>query len=121
MFRMALQVAERNEVLEKQIEAERPLVAYADATMADERTICIREAGKQFGFSDQRLMKFLIEKKVLFRQGKSVMPYQRYIDDGQFTTKSHVIANGNVHRWPHVTGKGLLLIDRLRRQALLAA
>lgn len=113
-------VSERRRLeLEAQIEASQPKVDYAEATMADDRTVSVREAAKQFGLSDQRLTALLIDARVLFRQGKSVLPYQRYIDDGSFVLKGHRVTLDYIRRYPHVTGKGLLLLHRLVQKSAM--
>lgn len=119
LLRMASEAVAEKERLELQIEAERPAVEYAEATMADDRATSLRIAAKQFQMSDQRLIAFLIDNKVLFRQGKSLMPYQRFIDEGQFVMKAHAVSANYVHRYPHVTGKGYMFIHRLKQRKAL--
>lgn len=94
---MASEAVAEKERLELQIETEKPLVEYAEATMATDKTMCMRDAGKNFGTSDQRLIKFLIDKGVLYRKGKSLFPYQQWIDSGHGKDRRRTLLPDSPH------------------------
>lgn len=114
---MASEAVAEKERLELQIENDKPLVEYAEATMATGKTMCLRDAGKSFGMSDQRLIKFLIDKGVLYRKGQSLFPYQQWIDSGHFCVKSYAVSSAYVNSRPHITCPGLVLLARWLKQA----
>ena len=114
-----------NEAQAKQIEQDRPKVAFAEQVEASSQTVefsvfakAVSRSGK-FIIGRNTLYSFLREKRVLMDGFKSKnLPYQRYIDAGWFEVveRSHENAHSNgprVYFITLITGKGQIAITKM--------
>lgn len=74
---------EEKEVMQKQLEAQRPAVDFYEAVTNSNDTLEMLEVAKILGKGRTRLFKFLRDEKILMPK-KDNLPYQQYIDNGHF-------------------------------------
>ncbi|MBR1459035.1 MAG: phage antirepressor KilAC domain-containing protein [Oscillospiraceae bacterium] len=119
LFRLQLQTIRQ---LNGRIEKEQPLVDFAHQVTDTDGTVSIGElaklaAEKGLPIGQNRLFRWLRQKKILMRSNK---PYQRYIDRGYFEvidTVLHIEDRRELYLQPRVTGKGqIYLMGRLKRE-----
>lgn len=88
------------------LEAQRPIVEYANDILQSGSTLTLTQVAKALGFrSVYALTKLLIEKGVLYRQGEALLPYAKFSGKGLFAFRSYryVKADGSVGTCQHLT------------------
>jgi anti-repressor protein len=109
--------------LQKQLEEQQPLVAFAEICAASKDSILIRELAKVASKNglvtgERRLYRKLREWKMIFPN--STEPYQEYVDRGYFeVTQSakDTTCGTRIFKTTRVTPKGqVYILDRLRRE-----
>lgn len=66
----------------KQLEAEKPKVDYYESQMNNPGLITTSEIAKNYGWSAQKLNKYLATKQIQFKRGSTWMIYQKYQGKG---------------------------------------
>lgn len=107
---LAAKLENEREAFAKQIEADRPKVAFFEAVaQAEDSNIMLREAAKVLGTGERRLRNLLRDKQYLMKDG---LPYQCYIERGLFEVKERVTYNlygkAVVYSVALVTPKGMI-------------
>jgi len=114
-LRLAADQAER-------LEAQKPLVAFAETCAASEDSILVRELAKVaskngISIGEKRLYQKLRDWHLLFPNGRE--PYQEYIDRGYFEITQGVTETTKgpkLYKVTRVTPKGqIYILDRLKR------
>lgn len=88
--------------LAEQIEAQKPLVQFAETCQKSDDTILIREFAKVlckkgFNIGEKRLYQLLRDWGMIYRQDGRNLPYQKYIDRKYFeVTEAPYIKDGDV-------------------------
>lgn len=91
----------------KALEIAQPKADKYDKLMSAEGYLSFNIAAKQLGTGRNRLMKFLRENNILFRDGLSNIAYQTYCERGYFVVKFSTGKNGYACGVTKVTPKGL--------------
>lgn len=94
-LQLAQMIQEKDEVIEKQevkLVEQKPLVEFADAVIKCKDNISMNDMakllnGENISIGRNKLFEFLREQKVLMKDNS---PYQRYVDNGWFTTTETV-------------------------------
>lgn len=107
----------------EQLEAQKPLVAFAETCAASENSILVRELAKVaskhgLGIGEKRLYQKLRDWGLIFTRGTE--PYQEYVDRGYFevTQSPRETSSGvRIFKTTRVTPKGqIYILDRLKRE-----
>ena len=67
------------------------------------------EVGKINGIGPRKIIELLIDRKILFRRGRSILPFQQHIEAGRFVVREKAVDIGGVdqlYSQTYVTGKG---------------
>ena len=107
---------EKNQLLEtksKALAIAQPKADKYDKLMSAKGYISFNVAAKQLGWGRNKLMAFLRDKDVLFRDGLSNIAYQKYCKLGYFVVKFSIGKNGYACGVTKVTPKGLDFIYKL--------
>jgi len=117
--RMTLQVIQYHAGRVKELEAELavalPKAELADRIASADGLKSLSEVGKINGIGPGKIFDILVSLKVIYRTGKSWVPYQDYIDRGLFVVRESTYeADGIDHLYSktYVTGKGELWLAR---------
>lgn len=103
------------EAASAKIEADKPLVEYAEAVQCSDDTIEFNEFAKMMGTGRTRLFRLMRDAGVIM-QG-STLPYQKFCDAGYFEVSQEITASGKLVPFALVTGKGQIwLKQRLSNQ-----
>ena len=114
------QLSETIAVQNQQIAEMQPKVSYYDIVLQCRDVLPIRVIAKDYGWSANKMNKYLHEKGVQFKQGNKVwLLYQKYANKGYTSTKTHVFEsmNGENHTSVHTywTQAGRLFIYSLMK------
>jgi len=86
-----------------------PRAAVADRIASAEGSKPLSEIGKINGIGPRKIFEVLADRKIIFRRGRSWLPYQEYIDAGLFRVveASYGPDDGqHLYTQTYVTGKG---------------
>lgn len=118
---------ERNKVLaatvavqNQQIAEMKPKVSYYDIVLQCKDVLPISVIAKDYGWSANKMNKYLHSKGVQFKQGNKIwLLYQKYADKGYTSTKTHIYSDsyGKQHTAVHTywTQQGRLFIYSLMK------
>ncbi len=114
------QLSETIAVQNQQIAEMQPKVSYYDIVLQCQDVLPIRVIAKDYGWSANKMNKYLHEKGIQFKQGNKVwLLYQKYANKGYTSTKTHVFegSNGENHTSVHTywTQAGRLFIYSLMK------
>ena len=114
------QLSETIAVQNQQIAEMQPKVSYYDIVLQCRDVLPIRVIAKDYGWSANKMNKYLHEKGIQFKQGNKVwLLYQKYANKGYTSTKTHVFegSNGENHTSVHTywTQAGRLFIYSLMK------
>lgn len=114
------QLSETIAVQNQQIAEMQPKVSYYDIVLQCKDVLPIRVIAKDYGWSANKMNKYLHEKGIQFKQGNKVwLLYQKYANKGYTSTKTHVFegSNGEKHTSVHTywTQAGRLFIYSLMK------
>lgn len=114
------QLSETIAVQNQQIAEMQPKVSYYDIVLQCQDVLPIRIIAKDYGWSANKMNKYLHEKGIQFKQGNKVwLLYQKYANKGYTSTKTHVFEsmNGENHTSVHTywTQAGRLFIYSLMK------
>ena len=114
------QLSETIAVQNQQIAEMQPKVSYYDIVLQCKDVLPIRVIAKDYGWSSNKMNKYLHEKGIQFKQGNKVwLLYQKYANKGYTSTKTHVFegSNGEKHTSVHTywTQAGRLFIYSLMK------
>lgn len=114
------QLSETIAVQTQQIAEMQPKVSYYDIVLQCKDVLSIRVIAKDYGWSANKMNKYLHEKGIQFKQGNKVwLLYQKYANKGYTSTKTHVfeVSNGEKHTSVHTywTQAGRLFIYSLMK------
>lgn len=113
LLRMALESEEKVQALEAQRAIDAPKVAAQTLLEGAGGLFGVREAGKQLGIGQKAFVAMLLSKKIMYRLGGDLVPYQTMIDRGFFQTTTGTAVHGeDVHAWKQAkfTAKGIAWI-----------
>lgn len=96
-----------------QIEEMRPKVNGYDTFLKSAGYVSLNKVAKSLHKGRNRMMKFLREQGILFKDGNENIAYQRYCNAGYFTIDYKVGRDGLVHAVTKVSAKGVDFIKRL--------
>lgn len=121
ILEMALASEKRRLVLEAQVVADAPKVEFAMAVRNTTEAITIGKFAKLLGEGEVRFFSWLREARILFRAGKSNLPFQQYVDRGYFRVVENTINMGSARGIVPVpqtliTGKGQVWLERRFRE-----
>jgi phage antirepressor YoqD-like protein len=68
---------------------------------------CLQDAGKSLGQKPNNFIKQMVNKKYLFRRGRTLIPYQEYLNRGYFVVKNVITSNKRYQLQTFVTPKGI--------------
>ena len=85
---LAAQQAEQIEQQQLLIEQQRPAVEFVDRYVEARATKGIREVAKILGQKEKEFVADLIDRGILFRQGRALLPYASYQHKGYFEVKT---------------------------------
>jgi anti-repressor protein len=116
-LRLAADTQEALDAAQKQIEADKPKVDFANIVTASDNTRCVRVWVKTMKSEDgltvgeREVFKWLVDNRYIFRDGTGYLPYARYEAGGlnYFEAKPEVI-NGKARRVLRITGKGVVAL-----------
>ncbi len=101
----------------KQLEAEKPKVNYYDSQMNNPGLITTSEIAKNYGWSAQKLNKYLATKQIQFKRGKTWMIYQKYQGKGLAALQQYSDTdNKYLFSSLHWTAKGRKFVYDLLKQ-----
>jgi len=92
-----------------------PKAEIADRIASADGLKSLSEVGKINGIGPRKIFDILVGLKIIYRSGRSWVPYQEYIDSGAFVVRESTYeANGIDHLYSktYVTGKGELWLAR---------
>jgi phage antirepressor YoqD-like protein len=102
------------ELAQSKIEAQAPLVKYAEAVQCSDTSIEIGEFAKMIGTGRNRLFREMREAGIVMKN--STLPYQKFCDAGFFEVSQEITEDGKLIPFALLTGKGQLwLKQRLDR------
>jgi len=108
-LRLAADLEEERAALESKVAVLEPKAAVADMIAGAEGLKTLSEVGKITNLGPRRIIDALLNSKVLYRQGRLILPKQEHIEAGRFVVKDHpyeVIGKTFVYSQTLVTGKG---------------
>jgi anti-repressor protein len=111
----------------QQLKAQAPIIDYYKAVCDAGGSISVAEMAKLLsipGLGEYKLFRFLVERKILFRQEGHYFPYQTYLDRGHFIVreKLHKRDDGSVIRYTQtrILPKGAVAIAAMIKGKALA-
>lgn len=110
---LALEQAKVIEQQKQQLAIAAPKVAAQTLLEGAGGLFGVREAGKQLGIGQKAFVAMLLSKKIMYRLGGDLVPYQTMIDRGFFQTTTGTSVHGDdVHAWKQAkfTAKGIAWI-----------
>ena len=115
---------EKDKIIEAKTKAlmiAQPKADKYDRLMRADGYMSFNVVAKQLGTGRNRLMKYLREQGILFRDGLSNIAYQQYCERGYFVVKYSIGHNSFACGVTKVTAKGLsFLYDLLRSEGIVA-
>ena len=108
-------------VQNQQISEMKPKASYYDVVLNCKDLVAISTIAKDYGWSANRMNRYLYEKGVQFKQGNKIwLLYQKYAEKGYTSTKTHSYLgnDGTVHTRVHTywTQQGRLFIYGLLKE-----
>lgn len=97
----------------KEIAEMKPKVLGYDLFLKSKGYVSLNKVAKSLHKGRNRMMKFLREQGVLFKDGNDNIAYQRYCNAGYFTVDYKIGRDGMVHAVTKVSAKGVDYIKRL--------
>lgn len=115
---------EANEKLELENAEMKPKASYYDIVLNCKKLIPIKEIAKDYGWSGQKLNKYLHDKGVQYKQSGTWLLYQKHADKGYTGTKTQLAEGKDGEQHAHIhtywTQKGRLFIyDLLKNDGIL--
>lgn len=108
-------------VQNQQISEMKPKASYYDVVLNCKDLVAISTIAKDYGWSANRMNRYLYEKGVQFKQGNKIwLLYQKYAEKGYTSTKTHSYSgnDGTIHTKIHTywTQQGRLFIYGLLKE-----
>ena len=103
--------------LAEKLEAAKPALEFVDRYVEARNTKGIREVAKVLGIPPKTFSDWLVESKILFRQGSTLLPYSEHMDKGRFEVKTGE-ANGHAFHQTRFTPEGIAWIARKATQEI---
>jgi phage antirepressor YoqD-like protein len=98
------------EAASAKIEADAPLVEYAEAVQHSDTSIEFNEFAKMIGTGRTRLFRAMRDAGVIMKN--STLPYQKWCDAGYFEVSQEITDNGKLIPFALVTGKGQIWLTQ---------
>jgi phage antirepressor YoqD-like protein len=112
-FAQALRLAaEQAEIIEQQtalIEQQKPAVEFLDKYVEAKSTKGVREVSKVLGVKERDFVAWLLDTKIMFRQGGSLVPFAEHQHAGRFDVKTGK-ANDHAYIQARFTPEGIAWI-----------
>ncbi len=96
-----------------QIEQMKPKASCYDTFLESEGYISLNKVAKSLHKGRNRMMKFLREQGILFKDGNDNIAYQKFCNSGYFTIDYKIGRDGIVHAVTKVSPKGVSYIKKL--------
>lgn len=103
-LQLAADQAKQIEQQQAKIEADKPLVAFAEAVQYSDTSIDFNQFAKSIGKGRNKMMAQLRDIGVLMKN--STLPYQRWMDAGYFEVSQEIVESGKLVPFAMITGKG---------------
>ena len=104
----------------QQIVEMKPKASYYDVVLNCKDLVAISVIAKDYGWSANRMNKYLHEKGIQYKQGDIWLLYQKYAEKGYTSTKTHSYSteNSQMHTKVHTywTQKGRLFIYGIMKE-----
>ncbi|QKW95375.1 hypothetical protein [Ralstonia phage RPZH3] len=119
-LRLAAEQAEAIERQQQLLEEQRPKVEFVERYVDAGGTFGFRQTAKLLGANESEFRAFLIDKRIMYRLGGVLAPYQQHIDAGRFDIKTGV-SNSSTHVYAQAkfTPKGVQWVAGLWMAAQL--
>lgn len=119
-LRLAAEQAEAIERQQQLLEEQRPKVEFVERYVDAGGTFGFRQTAKLLGANENDFRAFLIDKRIMYRLGGALAPYQQHIDAGRFDIKTGVSTSStHVYAQAKFTPKGVQWIAGLWMAAQL--
>ncbi len=105
LHQLVLDYTQRVYQLEDQLEADQPKVNFYDDFINSDGLYNLQNAARALGLNPNLFINSL-KNNYLFYQGRALVPYQRYRDQGLFVVKSNAVDNQAFYQ-TYITPKGL--------------
>jgi Uncharacterized phage-encoded protein len=115
-LRLAADLAEKVEVQSRQLEEARPAVEFRERYVEASSLKNIRDVAKILGIKEKTFVEMLLDWQIVFRQGRTLLPYANWQHKGYFEVKT---GEKYGHAWHHTkfTPKGIAWIaDRVAKK-----
>lgn len=113
-LRLAAEQAEAIERQQQLLEEQRPKVEFVERYVDAGGTFGFRQTAKLLGANENDFRAFLIDKRIMYRLGGVLAPYQQHIDAGRFDIKTGVSTSStHVYAQAKFTPKGVQWIAGL--------
>ena len=84
-----------------------------DTFLKTQGYISLNKAAKSLAIGRNTMMSLLRQNKVLFKDGRDNIPYQRFIKSGYFAVNHIVSRDGEVHSTTRVSSRGIQYIHKI--------
>lgn len=100
-----------------QLEQIKPKAVCYDTFLKSAGYVSLNKVAKSLHKGRNRMMKFLREQGILFKDGNDNIAYQRYCNNGYFTVDYKLGRDGVIHAVTKVSPKGICYIKKLYDKA----
>ncbi|QMV32481.1 anti-repressor Ant [Ralstonia phage Claudette] len=119
-LRLAAEQAEAIERQQQLLEEQRPKVEFVERYVDAGGAFGFRQTAKLLGANENDFRAFLIDKRIMYRLGGVLAPYQQHIDAGRFDIKTGVSTSStHVYAQAKFTPKGVQWVAGLWMAAQL--
>lgn len=115
-MKLAVAAEEEKLALQTRIQADAPLVEYAEAVQHSDTAIEFNEFAKMMGTGRTRLFRAMREAGVIMKN--STLPYQKFCDAGYFEVSQEITEDGKLVPFALVTGKGQIWLKQRLYQSI---
>ena len=77
-------------LLQEEVKVTRPKVEYYDEVLSTKGDMTVTEIAKAFDMTAKKLNKYLLDKKIIFKQGKDYFPYKEYDGKGYTSRRTWI-------------------------------
>ncbi len=105
-LRLAADQAEEIERQQALIEQSAPKVEFVDSYVDSTGLYTFRQVCKVLGVKEREFREFLVDSKIMYRQGREWLAYSNHVTEGRFATKVGNADNGHAFTTTKFTAKG---------------
>ena len=77
-------------LLQEEVKVTRPKAEYYDEVLSTKGDMTVTEIAKAFDMTAKKLNKYLLDKKIIFKQGKDYFPYKEYDGKGYTSRRTWI-------------------------------